>query len=59
MLKVVPAVQDTDIDSSVASAKKFDTRLENEEREPSASLRMMPMRKVSMMPTIRMPTTAQ
>jgi hypothetical protein len=42
--------------ASVASAKKLDTRLENAERETFAPLRMTPMRKVSMMLTIRMPT---
>ena len=45
--------------ASVASANKPDTRLENAERETFAKSRMMPMRKVSMMLTIRMPTTAR
>jgi hypothetical protein len=41
--------------ASVASAKKLDTRLKNAERETFAPLRMTPMRKVSMMLTIRNP----
>ena len=45
--------------ASVASAKKLDTRLENAERETFAQLRVMPLRRVSMMLTIRMPTTAR
>ena len=45
--------------ASVASANKSDTRLENAERETFAQSRMMPMRKVSMLLTIWMPTTAR
>ena len=45
--------------ASVASANKSGTRLENAERETFAPLRMMPMRKVSMILPIRMPTTAR
>jgi len=44
--------------ASVAIANKSDTRLENAERETFAQSRMMPMRKVSMMLTHRMPTAA-
>ena len=45
--------------ASVASANKAGTRLENAEKETFAPLRMMPMRKVSMILPIRMPTTAR